>query len=89
MFKVGIIGCGGISPHHHKNFTATGRAEVVLTYDILPEVAREKALAWKAQVAASAEELIDNVDIVVIATPGFAHREDVEQAAAAGRHIYC
>ena len=89
MFRVGIIGCGGISPHHHERFRATGRAEVVFVYDILPEVAREKAVKWKARVAASGEELIDNVDMVVIATPGFAHRGYVEQAAAAGKHIYC
>ena len=89
MFKVGIIGCGGISPHHYERFRATGRAEVVFVYDVLPEVAREKALAWKARVAASGEELIEGVDVVVIATPGFAHREYVEQAAAAGKHIYC
>ena len=89
MFKVGIIGCGGISRHHHKYFTATGRAEVDFVYDILPDVAREKAITWKARVAASAEELIDNVDVVVVATPGFAHREYVEAAAAAGKHVYC
>jgi predicted dehydrogenase len=89
MFKVGIIGCGGISQHHYNRFTETARVEVVFVYDLEPEAAREKALDWKARVAASVEELVDNVDIVVITTPGVAHREYVEQAAAAGRHIYC
>ncbi|HUW56933.1 MAG TPA: Gfo/Idh/MocA family oxidoreductase [Planctomycetota bacterium] len=90
MHTVGIIGCGGISESHYRGFHDTGRAHVDCVYDVDPEAAREKALVWKARVVPSAEDLVDaGVDIVVIATPGFAHREYVEMAAAAGKHILC
>ena len=90
MVRVGIIGCGGISDSHRDGFHKTGRAAVTCVYDVAEEIAREKAEKWGARVCSSAQELVDSViDIVVIATPGFAHREYVELAAAAGRHILC
>ena len=89
MFRIGIIGCGGISQSHYERFRQTGRTQIDCLHDIDPEAAREKAKAWKARVMPSAQDVIDRVDIVVIASPGFAHREYVEMAAAAGKHILC
>jgi len=87
MYNVGIIGCGGISSDHHDGLTATGRAQVTRVYDTDSDLAAGKAGKWGATQSGSAEELVSGVDIVVIATPGFAHREYVQRAAAEGRHI--
>jgi len=90
MYRVGIIGCGGISDSHYQGFKNTGRAQVVAAYDTDAETMKAKAAAWEAGPAESADALMDSdVDVVTIATPGFAHREYVERAAAAGKHILC
>ena len=89
MYQVGIIGCGGISASHYEGFTATGRAKVTWVYDTDATAAAAKAAAWGAHVAPSGRALIAEVDIVVVATPGFARREYVERAAAAGKHLIC
>ena len=90
QYKAGIIGCGGISPSHFEGLRETGRAEIVIAYDIDEEAVRTKAERYGAAVASSGEDVVNSeIDIVVIATPGFAHREYVEMAAAAGKHIIC
>ncbi len=90
MYGVGIIGLGGISKAHYGGFTKTGRAEVRRVFDIDKARAAEAASEWGAEASSSAEELIrSDVDVVVVATPGFAHREYVEMAAAEGKHILC
>ena len=89
-YRAGIIGCGGIAGSHVRGLRDTGRAEVVAAWDIDGTAAQAFADTWRVPAVASASAVIDTgVDIVVIATPGFAHREYVEQAAAAGRHIVC
>jgi len=88
-YQVGIIGCGGISGSHFCGFAETGRAKVVYAWDIAREAAQRAAEEWGARIAGSAEALIEASDIVAIATPGFAHREYVELAAAAGKPILC
>lgn len=88
-YTVGIIGCGSIAAAHHQGFTATGRATISTVYDLDPEQAQARAREWGAVVAESAEALVNAVDIVVIATPGFARLEYVELALAAGDHVLC
>jgi len=89
MYRVGIIGCGGIASSHQKGFADTGRAQVTAVYDVEAAAMKEKAQLWDAEPAGGADELIESVDIVAICSPGFAHRQYVEKAAAAGRHILC
>jgi len=89
MRDVGVIGCGGISGTHFKGFSQDPRSRVAVVYDENRPAAQEKAAAWGAEAASSAEELVARCDIVVICTPGFAHRHYVELAAAADRHIIC
>jgi UDP-N-acetyl-2-amino-2-deoxyglucuronate dehydrogenase len=88
-YRVGIIGCGQISGAHVDGFARTGRAAVRAVYDIDAEQARAKAEQWGAEVAESAAALVESVDIVVIATPGFARLEYVKLAVDAGVHILC
>jgi predicted dehydrogenase len=88
--KAGLIGCGGIASDHFEGLRQTGRADIVRAYDVKPEAAQAAVEKWGCAPAASAEEVIhSDIDFVVIATPGFAHREYVEMAAAAGKHIVC
>lgn len=88
-YTVGIIGCGGIAAAHHTGFTQTGRATIRSVYDLDPEQAKARGDEWGVEVAESAEALVDSVDIVVIATPGFARLEYVKLAVQAGDHVLC
>ena len=89
MYQVGIIGCGGIASDHHRGFTESGRAEVAWVWDTNAEATAKRAEEWGARPAESPDALIEKADIVVIASPGFAHREYVEKAAAAKKPILC
>ncbi|MFW5798016.1 MAG: Gfo/Idh/MocA family protein [Planctomycetota bacterium] len=90
MYSVCVIGCGGISESHYSKFEESGRARVTACYDIDPEAAMAKAEAWGAEVLSSGKECVrDDIDIVVISTPGFARLEYVKLAAEAGKHIIC
>ncbi len=91
MYKAGLIGCGGIAPSHVDGLKATGRAEIVCAYDIAPDALAGAVEKWGIEPCRSGAELIarDDLDIIVIDTPGFARVEYVQQAAAAKRHIIC
>ncbi len=89
-YRVGIIGCGGISGSHFEGLSSTGRAEVACAWDTDPEALAQAAGKWQARACSSAEQLMQaDIDMVVIATPGFAHREYVEMAGRAGKHVLC
>lgn len=88
-YTVGIIGCGEIAAAHHTGFTNTGRATIRAVYDRDPARAKARAEEWGVEVADSAEALVESVDIVVIATPGFARLEYIELAIGAGDHVLC
>jgi len=89
-YKVGLIGCGGISVSHYNGFKQTGRAKIEYVWDIDEDAATRRAQEWDASVSSSAEELVESeCEIIVISTPGFAHREYVEMAASRGKHILC
>ena len=42
-YRIGIIGCGGMGRSHARNWTSTGRAEVVTASDISAESAAKFA----------------------------------------------
>lgn len=89
-YRAGLIGLGGIAASHVNGLKDTGRASVVCGWDQSEGAVAKAVDEWGLEAKSSAEDLIQSdIDIVVIATPGFAHREYVEMAAAAGKHIIC
>jgi len=88
MYKVGLIGCGGIAPTHHSGFQATGRARIAYVYDIDSAAMQRRAADWGAVCMGSGQEVIESdADIIALATPGFARLDYLKAAAAAGKHI--
>jgi predicted dehydrogenase len=91
--RIGIIGCGGIARRAHLPALArlSGQARVVATADVDPRAATAAAEPWGADAYASYEQVIEraDVDVVLVATPEFAHREQVVAAAQAGKHVLC
>ena len=91
VWKVGIIGCGGISHVHSDFYSNQDRVEVVALCDILPERAekRKKQFFPNAKIYTDYNELLkDNeIDSVDICTPNDLHSEIAVAAFAAGKHV--
>jgi len=88
-FKVGIIGCGGISRCHADGYKENG-AEVVAVTDMSAEAAAKLAEETGAAVFADYRALLaSGVDTVSICTPPVAHEEVAIAALAAGVHVLC
>src|SRR3954471_12960036 len=56
-----------------------------------PELARDFAAQMKFDLGTSYDEVLADpkIDAVVLATPHTRHREQVEAAAARGKHVFC
>ena len=90
MMRIGLIGCGGIAGSHVQGFAATGRARVARVWDTDAAARIRRAKEWGAEEASDVDEVFGrDIDAVSVATPGFAHREYVERAAAAGKPVLC
>lgn len=90
---VGLIGCGNIARAAHLPAIERlrDRVRLVAAADLNEEAARAAAAPWQAEAYADGYRLIErrDIDIVMIATPEYAHREWTEAAAAAGKHVLC
>ena len=92
-FRVGIIGCGGISRYHVRGWLAVaGRARVVAGADV--DQTKTEALAAAvggADQYADYRDLLarDDIDVIDICLPHHLHRDAIIAAAAAGKHILC
>lgn len=94
-YRVGIIGCGGISNGKHMPSLATvGNVEMVAFCDIIVE--RAEAAAKKfgkedAKVYADYRDLLarEDIDVVHVCTPNSSHCEISVAALEAGKHVMC
>jgi predicted dehydrogenase len=89
--KIGIIGCGNRSRAHLDAWRQMPEARVAAVSDIQSEkmAAVNKALPAPATTYTDYRELIrdKNVGIVVIATPGYLHKEMALEALRAGKDL--
>ena len=89
--KWGVIGCGGIADRRTlPGMMLADNAELVAVMDSNPEAAKAVCKKYNAQYSfSSAEELLslDEIQAVYIASPVFCHKEQVELAAKAKKHI--
>lgn len=88
--KVGVIGCGNISPayfHFCKTFEIL---EIVACADLIPERARAKAKEFGIARACSNQELLADpeIQIVLNLTNPKAHAEVNLSGIEAGKHVY-
>jgi predicted dehydrogenase len=87
-----VIGCG---PHGREILSLLAllpNAPVVGVCDNYPGwLKRGKSLAPKAETYDTYQKVLDNKDVqgVIVATPTHLHREIVEAALSAGKHVYC
>ena len=93
-YRVGIIGCGRISPFHGMPVQALENAEVVATCDLVRRRARQKAKQFGAsRVYADSPtaylEMLEkeDLDVVHVCTPHYLHPEMTIAALEAGCHV--
>jgi UDP-N-acetylglucosamine 3-dehydrogenase len=90
MTGVAILGAGFMGGVHAAGWKALGeRAEVVAVYSRSPERADRLAEGIDARTTTDLDGAIDDpsVDIVDVCLPTTLHREAVERAYAAGKHV--
>lgn len=89
--KWGVIGCGGIADRRTiPGMMLADNAELIAVMDTNGEAAKKVKEKYNALYAFdSVDELlaIEEIDAVYIASPVFCHKEQVEAAAKAGKHI--
>ncbi len=87
---IGLLGAGRIGKVHAAAIAGTPGAQLVAVADALPDAATSLANAYGARVG-SIDEIIgdDSVDAVFITTPTDVHSDLIEQAAVAGKAIFC
>lgn len=91
--KVGIIGTGRIGRVHAENLAyRVPEADVVAVADVFVEAAEKCAADYGVPAAFSDHRAImenDAVEAVVICSSTDTHAQFIEEAAAAGKHIFC
>ena len=89
--KWGVIGCGGIADRRTlPGMMLADNAELIAVMDANPDAANAVREKYNAKYAfSSAEELLalDEIQAVYSASPVFCHKEQVELAAKAKKHI--
>src|SRR6185295_15358085 len=88
-YGLGILGCGDFTRIQSPVLQQSRRVRVAAVYDPNEAAARTVAERFGARVMGSAEALIGDpgVEIVVVYTPPFTHRELIEKAVAAGKRV--
>jgi len=86
----GLLGCGGFGRFCLEQYGSMFSLERVAVADADPGRA-ESAAAQHGLEACTVDELLarEDVDLVHVATPPFTHRELVERALRAGKHVLC
>lgn len=87
--RYGIVGTGYFGAEMGRSLAAHPGSLVAAVHD--PENAEPVASELGARVSATVEELCraDDVDVVVVASPNWAHLEPVLLAAQLGKHVFC
>ncbi len=90
IVRVGVIGCGRVAERFPPEAFVVSGVEVVAAYDINTS----KAITYTSihqgvEVCLSAEDLLNTVDAVYVATPHLSHYEYIKKAVLAHKHVLC
>lgn len=93
QINFGVIGCGRIGRIHAENLaTRLPGARIVAVADVVPAAARELGERLRvSKVTGDYRELLSDpaVEAVVICSSTDTHSRIIQEAAAAGKHIFC
>ena len=86
QLRIGVVGAGGIAHSHLSAWQRLGAPVRVWSVD---GRGAEVGARYGAGSAEDLAGLIEGSDVIDVCTPTWTHREIVEAAAAAGRHVIC
>src|ERR1044071_6920311 len=86
MYRVAIVGAGGMASTHARAYTAMPNSEVAAVIDVREDAARALAQSHKAEPFIDFDEMLRAVepDIVDVCVPTPCHADDVCRAAKYG-----
>lgn len=89
--RIGLLGAGRIGRIHARSAAAHKSATLAAVFDVEPKAAAATAADTGATVAKSIPDIIGDktIDAVLICTPTDTHADLIEQAARAGKAIFC
>lgn len=89
QFRVGVIGCGRVSPRHLDSLRELPNARVVAVSDVIEARAARAAKDHDAAIHTEYRKLLDrpDVDVVNICTPSGMHASMAIEALQAGKHV--
>jgi inositol 2-dehydrogenase len=89
--RLGLAGLGRMGRLHAENLVRSPSVDLVRVVDAVEETARAAGSELDVEWSTRYEELLGDPEIegVVLVTPTLLHAEMVEQAAAAGKHVFC
>lgn len=91
--RAAILGCGGFAHRHAQNIAALPEETILTAFcDQVPENAQsysDRYTQGKAPIYTDFHRMLDreDLDLLVIALPPFAHTDEVDYAAAKGVHL--
>ncbi len=89
MFKVGIIGCGGIGMTHARSWKSIDEVDVAAVMDIDKAKAEKAAESLGSKYYVSISDMPHDLDAVSIATPPKAHYKCVYESLGRGYNVLC
>lgn len=88
MFRVALVGSGGMARQYRQVYTRLPGVEWALAVDTSDAVLEECRQLGVKQVSKNfADALADGIDMVDISTPNFLHAEQAVAAMQAGKHV--
>ncbi|RKS50743.1 hypothetical protein BC962_2517 [Gillisia mitskevichiae] len=88
MLKAGVFGAGHLGKIHLKLLQQSSEYELIGFYDGDEQRAKEIEDEFEYKSFASAEALIEAVDMIDVVTPTITHFETAKKAIKAGKHLF-
>ncbi|MBE6372767.1 MAG: Gfo/Idh/MocA family oxidoreductase [Lentisphaerae bacterium] len=88
MFKVGIVGCGGIGGTHARSWSAIEGVKVAYACDLDESKAKNVAGLCGAEVITDMAKLPDDLDAVSVVTPPHAHYPVIKALLNRGFNVF-
>ena len=88
MLKAGLVGAGHLGKIHLKLLQQSEKYELIGFYDSDEENGKKLEEEFGYKFFQSFEELINQIDLLDIVTPTFAHFEYAKKAIQAGKHFF-